>query len=53
MRGAGKEVDRFWVKRFVERNTEKLTLRQAVFLEEDRHKFNPNDFKAYFDCGRT
>jgi hypothetical protein len=35
MRGAGKEVDRFWVKRLAERNTEKPALRQVVFLEQD------------------
>jgi hypothetical protein len=46
MRGAGKDVDRFWVKRFIERNTEKLAFRQAVFLEEDRCNVNPNDVKA-------
>jgi hypothetical protein len=53
MRGAGKEIDKFWVKRFVERSTEKLALRQAVSLEEDRYNVNPNDIKAYFDCCRT
>jgi hypothetical protein len=53
MRGAGKEVGRFWIKRFVERNTEKVSLRQAVFIEEDRYNVNPNDIKAYFDCCRT
>jgi hypothetical protein len=53
IRGAGKSVDRFWVKRIIERNTEKLALRQVVFLEEDRHNLNPNDVKAYFDCFRT
>jgi hypothetical protein len=41
MRAAGKEVDGFWVKRFVERNAEKLAIRQAVFLEEDRYNVNP------------
>jgi hypothetical protein len=53
MWGTGKEVDRFWVKRFAERNTEKLSLRQAVFLEKYRYNVNPNDIKAYFDCCRT
>jgi hypothetical protein len=53
MRGAGKEVDRFCVKRFVERDPEKPALRQAVFLEEDHYNVNPDDIKAYFDCCRT
>jgi hypothetical protein len=53
MRGAGKEVDRFWVKRFVERNTEKLALRRTVFIEEDRYNVNSNDIKAYCDCCRS
>jgi hypothetical protein len=53
IRGVGKEVDRFWVKRFAECNTEKLSLRQAVFLEEDRHNVNPNDIQRHFDCCGT
>jgi hypothetical protein len=53
MRGAGKMVDRFWVKRFAERNTEKLVLRQAVFIEEECYNVNSNDIKAYFDYCRT
>jgi hypothetical protein len=53
MGGACKEVGRFWVTRIVERNTEKLALRQAVFLEKDRYNVNSNDVKAYFDRCRT
>jgi hypothetical protein len=50
MREASKQVDRFWVNRFVERNAEKLALCQAIFLEADRHDVNPDEIKAYFDC---
>jgi hypothetical protein len=53
MRGTGKEVERFWVKRYGERNTEKLTFHQVVFLDEDRYSVNRDDIKAYFDCCRT
>jgi hypothetical protein len=53
MKGASKAVDRFWVKEFLERNTEKFALRQAVFLQEGRYNVNPDDIKAYFDCCTT
>jgi hypothetical protein len=50
MREAGKQVDRFWVNRFVERNAEKLACRQAAFLDADRHNANPDEIRTYFDC---
>jgi hypothetical protein len=46
MRGAGKEADRFWVKRFAEHKSEKLTLRQVVFVEEDHYSVNPDAARA-------
>jgi hypothetical protein len=50
MREAGKQIDRFWVNRFMERNAEKLALRQAAFLEGDRHNISPDEIKADFGC---
>jgi hypothetical protein len=50
---AGKEVDRFWVKRFAECKTERLALRQAGFIEEDRCNVGQDNIKAHFDCCRT
>jgi hypothetical protein len=47
MREADKQVDRFWVNRFVERNTEKLALRQATFLEASIHKVNSDEVILY------
>jgi hypothetical protein len=50
MREAGKQTGRFSVSRFVERNTEKLAIRQATFLEAGRHNVNPDEIRAKFDC---
>jgi hypothetical protein len=47
---SGVQVDRFWGNRFVVRNSGTLTLRQATYLEEDRHTVVADDLKRYFDC---
>jgi hypothetical protein len=44
----GVRVDRFWVRRFVERNSEKLAFQQAQLLDKDRHNVQENDVKRYF-----
>jgi hypothetical protein len=50
MREADKQIDRFWVNRFMERNAENLALRQAPFLEEDRHNVDPDEIKSCLNC---
>jgi hypothetical protein len=42
------QVDRFWVRRFAERNDETLTLQQARLLEKDRHEISEDDLNRYF-----
>jgi hypothetical protein len=49
MKESGAQVDRFWVRRFVERNADVLAIRQATLLEEDRHNVSPDDLRNYFD----
>jgi hypothetical protein len=47
---SGVQIDRFWVDRFVERNSATLILRQATYLGQDRHAVVADDLKRYFDC---
>lgn len=49
MRESGIQVNRFWINKFMERNTEILTLRQAIFLEQDRDNVTADDLKHYFN----
>jgi hypothetical protein len=44
------QVDRVWVWRFVQRNSETLTLQRARLLEKDRHKISEDDLNHYFDA---
>jgi hypothetical protein len=50
MRESGVQVDRFWVHRFLKRNVDTLALREASFLEKDRHNVITDDLKRYFHC---
>jgi hypothetical protein len=45
----GRQVDRFWVYRFVEHNADKLALHEAVLLEEARQQVSADDLTRYFD----
>jgi hypothetical protein len=44
------QVDRFWVRRFVERNSETLTLQQERLLEKEHHETSEDDLNRYFDA---
>jgi hypothetical protein len=47
---SGGRVDRFRASRFMGLNMTIFRLRQATFLEEDRHGVIANDVTRYFDC---
>jgi hypothetical protein len=49
MREAGKQVDRFWVCRFIGRNKYKLAVHEAVLLEKERHKVSAGNLERYFE----
>jgi hypothetical protein len=44
------QVDRFWVRRFIERNSETLTFQQARLLEKGRHEISEDDLNRYFNA---
>jgi hypothetical protein len=44
------QVDRFWVRRFVERNRETLTLQQAPLLKKEHQNISEDDLNRYFDA---
>ena len=48
MGAKGRQVDRFWVNRFVERHNQKLALQQAILMEKARHDVSADDLKLYF-----
>jgi hypothetical protein len=41
------QIDRFWVRRFVECNSETLTLQQARLLEKEYHEISEDDLNRY------
>jgi hypothetical protein len=45
------QVDRFWIRRFVERNSQRLTLQQTGLWGKRRHKILEDDLNCYFDAG--
>jgi hypothetical protein len=44
------QVDKSWVRRFVERNSETLALQQARLLAKGRHKISEDNLDRYFDA---
>jgi hypothetical protein len=44
------QVDKFWVRRFVERNSETLALQHARLLKKERHEISEDDLNRYFDA---
>jgi hypothetical protein len=47
MREEGKQVDRFWVHRFVERNKDMLAVYEAVLREKERGGVPAEDLERY------
>jgi hypothetical protein len=43
-------VDRFWMKRFMERNQAVLSFRKARFLEKERHEMPEDDIERYCEA---
>jgi hypothetical protein len=41
------QVDRFWVRRFGEHNSETLTLQHARLLEKERHEISEDHLNHY------
>jgi hypothetical protein len=42
-------VDRFWVHRFVDRQSQMLAVQRAKCLEKDRHDVSADDIRVYFE----
>jgi hypothetical protein len=41
--------DRFWVKRFVERNQAVVSFQKTRFFEEERHEVSEEDIERHFE----
>jgi hypothetical protein len=50
MRDNNAQVDRFWVRRFVERNSNTFVFKQTKLLEKARHEMSVDNLKRYFDA---
>jgi hypothetical protein len=50
VREAGKQVDRFWVYRFVECNKDKLAVQETVLMEKERRAVSADDLERHFEA---